>query len=443
MSQSETVKKAEVPVYERKEVPEELKHLRTMTELKAQRLKPADGQKPVAMLRVYRRGHGWGEFPLYDPAGAAKMRPLSAKQKRTMEDRRTCPKCREVRDQVVYLVCEPCREQEQREAQALQARTCWTCRRVSAAALPDEQERRCVPCWLHLRLRQQFEAERMTVWLRTCPGRDCEVVTATDEEIAAERVAGTWSLPRWCPPCAERDARERVERQQQAEQDRRDAAEARVRQVTGLEQWAREVLADPDTIVLDTETTGFPEDGARIVEITVLGVDGSVLLDTLVNPGEPIPAPVSDIHGITDGMVRDAPDFGSVLPDLTRVLTGKRCLIYNKPFDVGMLRNELLLHNVDREARDRARQVLATGTVAEWMSDEGREAASKKAAAWLDGLRFEDAMVPYSDWYGEWSYYWNNYRWQPLDGGHRAAGDCRAVLQLLREMAENEDQSAV
>lgn len=25
------------------------------------------------------------------------------------------------------------------------------------------------------------------------------------------------------------------------------------------------------------------------------------------------------------------------------------------------------------------------------------------AAAWLDGMTLEDAMVPYSDWYGDWS----------------------------------------
>ncbi|MGC4987318.1 hypothetical protein ACLQ18_43230 [Streptomyces sp. DT193] len=33
-----------LPVYKRKEVPDHLQHLRTVTELKAQRLKPAEGQ---------------------------------------------------------------------------------------------------------------------------------------------------------------------------------------------------------------------------------------------------------------------------------------------------------------------------------------------------------------------------------------------------------------
>lgn len=47
-----------LPVYRRNEVPEHLQHLRTMTELKAQRQKPAPGQQPITLLRVYRRGHG-------------------------------------------------------------------------------------------------------------------------------------------------------------------------------------------------------------------------------------------------------------------------------------------------------------------------------------------------------------------------------------------------
>jgi hypothetical protein len=47
-----------LPVYERRDIPEQHRHLRTRTELKADRLKPADGQQPVALLRVYRRGHG-------------------------------------------------------------------------------------------------------------------------------------------------------------------------------------------------------------------------------------------------------------------------------------------------------------------------------------------------------------------------------------------------
>jgi DNA polymerase III alpha subunit (gram-positive type) len=141
---------------------------------------------------------------------------------------------------------------------------------------------------------------------------------------------------------------------------------------------------------------------------------GDVLVDTLVNPGEPIPADATDIHGVTDEDVASAPTFAELLVQLTGVLDGKRCLIYNEPYDVARIRHELTEHY--RQA--------------------GHAEPEASAAAWIDCMRFEDAMIPYSNWFGDWSDYWGNYAWQPLYGGdHRAASDCRAVVERLREMA--------
>jgi DNA polymerase III epsilon subunit-like protein len=424
-----TTELASLPVYERKEVPEHLQHLRTMTQLKEQRLKPAEGQAPVALLRVYRRGHGWGEFPLYDPAGAAKMRPLSGKQQQAMTARRTCPECGEVRGYVVYQRCEDCRIRVQKEAQDRQARTCHRCRREAATTLPKDVYGwwACEHCRIHYALRKQGEEERLAVWRRTCPGRDCTKVTATDEEIAAgwdedaAQALRSWGWsPRWCPPCKERDERERAEREQQRIQAERDAEVARVRQVRELSEWAAAVLDDSTVVLLDTETTGL-EDDARIVDIAVITVAGDVLVDTLVNPGEPIPPEATDIHGITDAMVADAPSFAEILVRLTAALDGRRCLIYNSPYDTARLRHELTVHY--RQA--------------------GHDDPEASATAWLDAVRFEDAMIPYSDWYGDWSDYWGNYAWQPLYGGdHRAVTDCRAVVERLRDMAADSGRDA-
>jgi hypothetical protein len=403
-----------LPVYKSGEVPE---HLRTVTQLKADRLKPAEGQEPVGFVRVYRRGHGWGEFPLYDPGQAAAMRPLSAKQQAAKTARRTCPRCGQVRKQVVHRQCGACDVKDHEERLALQARTCWKCRRVSVNPLPRERDGRCAPCWVIWQLQKQFEEERAAVWRRTCPGPGCDKVTATDEEIAAvradrDRYRGGW-VPRWCPPCKEREEREQAERERQAREDQQQAVEERRREIARLEEWARTVLADPDTVILDTETTGL-HDGARIVDIAVMTAAGDVLVDTLVNPGEPIPADATDIHGVTDEDVASAPTFAELLVQLTGVLDGKRCLIYNKPYDVARIRHELTEHY--RQA--------------------GHAEPEASAAAWIDCMRFEDAMIPYSNWFGDWSDYWGNYAWQPLYGGdHRAASDCRAVVERLREMA--------
>ncbi len=407
-----------LPVYERRDIPEQLRHLRTMTELKKDRLKPADGQEPVAMVRVYRRGHGWGEFPLYDPIDATPMRPLSAKQQQAMEARRTCPECNEVRGYVIYTRCTECRTKAQRDAQDRQARTCERCRREAGAALPKDVHGwpACDPCRIRYAICKQAAEERTAAWRRTCPGypgHECTVQTATDEEIAEARAAGTWTGPRPCPPCAEAYSRWQETRRHQAEEDARRAREARERQVAGLSTWARGALADPTVVVLDTETTGL-HDEARIIDLAVISVTGGVLMDTLLDPGEPVPAEATDIHGIADADVQGAPRFGDVLVQLTGALVNRRCLIYNKSFDMARLRHELTLY------------YLAAG----------HDDPATSAAAWLDAMRFEDVMVPYSDWFGEESDWHGGYRWQPLyGGGHRAASDCRAVLDRLRDMA--------
>ena len=63
--------------------------------------------------------------------------------------------------------------------------------------------------------------------------------------------------------------------------------------------------------VIDVETTGFRPWADRIVEVACVLLDGCRVAgrwSTLVNPGMPIPAEATAVHGITDGMVAAAPE---------------------------------------------------------------------------------------------------------------------------------------
>ena len=63
---------------------------------------------------------------------------------------------------------------------------------------------------------------------------------------------------------------------------------------------------------IDVETTGLSPRSARVCEVAAVSFLGAARVGTLselVNPGGPIPAEVSRIHGITDGMVKDCPPF--------------------------------------------------------------------------------------------------------------------------------------
>lgn len=73
---------------------------------------------------------------------------------------------------------------------------------------------------------------------------------------------------------------------------------------------ARLNLYAKDYVVFDLETTGLSPETDEIIEISGIKVrNGQVDSDfsTLVNPGRPIPYSATNINGITDEMVRNAP----------------------------------------------------------------------------------------------------------------------------------------
>ena len=63
---------------------------------------------------------------------------------------------------------------------------------------------------------------------------------------------------------------------------------------------------------IDLETTGVSLSADRIIEIAIIKIlpDGSRQVKRkLINPEMPIPLSSTEIHGITDKMVKDAPTF--------------------------------------------------------------------------------------------------------------------------------------
>ncbi|MFC9233621.1 3'-5' exonuclease [Streptomyces decoyicus] len=372
----------------------------------------------------------WGRVALYDPAAADKMKPLPSAKKIQMEARRTCPTCHKVRDHIVRgKRCTVCLERARAAQLRAAARTCRRCQAVRERPYPAAHGM-CAECRRQVLAEERERADRWVEKVTVCAGPGCSARMGSKRAARAWRRAGKhhWSYrpDGWlerCAPCQEAHEREQAERWERLERERaaaaREAREARERQVRELVEWAAAVLADPSAVVLDTETTGL-HDSARIVEISALSIGGEVLVDTLLNPGEPIPADSSAIHKIYDSDVAGAPRFGEVLVQLTAALDGRRVLVYNAPFDRGRLRYELMEHY--RAA--------------------GHEDPAESAAAWLAQMRIEDAMGPYSDWVGDYDEYWGAYRWQALNGGHRALKDCRAVVERLQEMTEAADGEA-
>lgn len=97
------------------------------------------------------------------------------------------------------------------------------------------------------------------------------------------------------------------------------------------------------TVVVDVETTGIGDDD-RVVEIGAARFERGRLLDAfgaLVHPQRPIPHEASQIHGITDADVAQAPSFVTVLRHLIRLGRGAHPVAYNAPFDQRFLLTEM------------------------------------------------------------------------------------------------------
>jgi DNA polymerase-3 subunit epsilon len=92
--------------------------------------------------------------------------------------------------------------------------------------------------------------------------------------------------------------------------------------------------------VLDLETTGGDPATCAITEVGAVKVRGGEVLgtfQTMVNPGQRIPAAITVLTGITEAMVGPAPPIASVLPSLLEFVGGSVLVGHNLRFDVSFL----------------------------------------------------------------------------------------------------------
>lgn len=104
-------------------------------------------------------------------------------------------------------------------------------------------------------------------------------------------------------------------------------------------------------VFFDLETTGIDVTNDRIVEISLLKVspDGKEETKTLrINPEMPIPPQSTEIHGISDDDVKDAPTFKIVAKDVAKFIEGCDLGGYNSnKFDIPLLAEEFLRVDLD------------------------------------------------------------------------------------------------
>ena len=99
-------------------------------------------------------------------------------------------------------------------------------------------------------------------------------------------------------------------------------------------------------IVLDTETTGMNQLGAHYEGHGIIEIGAVELVNRrytgnnfhiYINPNRPVDPEAINVHGITDEMLADKPEFKAVAQEFLDYIKGAELLIHNAPFDVGFM----------------------------------------------------------------------------------------------------------
>lgn len=172
--------------------------------------------------------------------------------------------------------------------------------------------------------------------------------------------------------------------------------------------WAKERLADDNTVIIDLESTGLlsqdPE--TEIAQICIMNTKGRPLFSMLLKPAQPMGETVIRIHKISNEDVINQPIFPQIAKMVAFVLKGKHVVCYNADFDIRLL----------------------------WHMFKKYEIAAPKVAG------TSCCMDNYSEWCGEWNTKRDAFRWQKLPNflgieTHDAFNDCQNTLKVMQKMA--------
>ncbi len=95
-----------------------------------------------------------------------------------------------------------------------------------------------------------------------------------------------------------------------------------------------------DYIVIDTETTGLDPEYDELIEVCAVKVIGDHEVDrfsTLIKPSHEISSFITDLTGISNDMLRDAPLPEKVIPELYKFIGKEMLVAHNAHFDINFL----------------------------------------------------------------------------------------------------------
>lgn len=174
---------------------------------------------------------------------------------------------------------------------------------------------------------------------------------------------------------------------------------------------ARDILKE-ESLVLDTETTGL-DYRDQIIELAIVNHAGETVFDQRFKPTCEINPEAADVHGITVEILDDKPPFKDKFDEVKNLLLSKNLVIFNKDFDLGMLKSTCAAFGLDTD----------------WIKELKTDCAMDLAAyAYGSTNRYGSISLSNATLYA-------GVEWQ--GEAHSALADSLATLGLIKNMASH------
>jgi DNA polymerase III subunit epsilon len=162
--------------------------------------------------------------------------------------------------------------------------------------------------------------------------------------------------------------------------------------------------------VIDIETTGTSNKTGKIIEIAIILFNGQYITDSfvsLINPECYIPSFITQITGISNEMVAQAPKFYEIAKQVVQLTSNKIFVAHNASFDYNFIRKEY-----NDLGYDFARKTICTVQLSRKLLPGH---ASYSLGKLCNDLNIE------------------------IIGRHRAEGDALATVELLKKLLAKYD----
>jgi len=113
-------------------------------------------------------------------------------------------------------------------------------------------------------------------------------------------------------------------------------------------------MLDKPIGIIDIETTGSSSARNAITEIGIIKIHEGKVIDeyhTLVNPGRDVPRQITDLTGISNEMVRDAPYFADIAEDIENIFKDSYFMAHHVVFDFSFVKRQMKLSGYDFKPR--------------------------------------------------------------------------------------------